>query len=118
MHRFLILTVEPLSNKKGDYRLGLSTADLLFLLENSNLVQEVEIFLGQKVPILISAKAISVYRRWGKIVNPKISEWIVANHLNVNENRAPTKLIFELKIKQHKHFYKLYANQMNLTLKK
>lgn len=62
---------------------------------------------------------LGTYRSFGKLVNPLISDWITLNDLHLTERVKPTKLIFELKITESKHIYKLYKNQgfLNPNLK-
>jgi hypothetical protein len=107
--RNVILTVEPLNTPNNDYRLGLMTEDLEQLRESLKTITSVEVVFD-KTKVVIS-KSLTVYRNYGKLVNPQISEWITSNKYNETEKRKPTKLIFVFKATELKHTYTLYTNQ-------
>jgi len=108
--RNVILTIEPLKNSNNDYRLGLMTEDLAQLRESSKTIKSIEVVFDNKLKV-VNCQALAVYQNHGKLVNPQISEWITSNKYNDTEKGKPTKLIFELKVTELKHIYKLYTNQ-------
>lgn len=108
--RNVILTVEPLNTPNSDYRLGLMTEDLEHLGQSSKTIKSIEVVFDSKTKVIIS-QALTVYRNYGKLVNPQISEWITSNKYNETERGKPAKLIFVFKATEGKHTYKLYKNQ-------
>jgi hypothetical protein len=114
--RFLILTVEPLSNKGKSYRLGLMSFDFLELKTEIQLIESVKVKLGNSVGnITINDKSsLKTYKEFGKLVNPAISNWITTNGLQNTQKGHPCKLIFELKNNKKEHIYTIYNNQLNL----
>ncbi|MGV1013128.1 MAG: hypothetical protein ACOYBS_11845 [Flavobacterium sp.] len=108
--RNIVLTVEPLNNQNSDYRFGLMSEDLDQLKEISKTIKSIEVVLDNKTK-LVTSQALTVYRNYGKLVNPLISEWIISNKYNETERGKPTKLIFVFKATEGKHTYKLYKNK-------
>jgi hypothetical protein len=108
--RNVILTVEPLNTPNNDYRLGLMKEDFEQLRESSKRITSIEVAFDGNTKVEIS-KSLTVYRNHGKLVNSKISEWILSNRYNETEKGKPTKLVFEFKATELKHTYKLYTNQ-------
>jgi hypothetical protein len=98
--RNVILTVEPLNTPNNDYRLGLMKEDFEQLRESSKRITSIEVaFAGNKVEI---SKSLTVYRNHGKLVNSKISEWILSNRYN-ELKRKTNQISFEFKATELKH---------------
>ncbi len=108
--RYVILTVEPLNTPNNDYRLGLMKEDLEQLSESSKAIKSIELIFDNNTKVFIS-QSLTVYRNHGKLVNPKISEWIKFNKYNETERGKPSKLIFVFKATELKHTYALYKTQ-------
>ena len=114
--RFLILTVEPLSNKSKSYRLGLMSFDFLELKKDMQLIESVKVKLGNAVGSITinDQSSLKTYKEFGKLVNPSISNWITTKGLQNTPKGNPCKLIFEIKRNKKEHIYSLYVNQLNL----
>ena len=97
LRRFYILNTEPLKNEKEDYRFGLMKSDFDDLKPYFNQINSVEVkFHKERIKI---ESALKTYLKYGKLVNPKISDWIKQNNIHLTEKGHPTKIIFELKIR-------------------
>lgn len=106
LRRYFILNVEPLKNNNEDYRFGLMKPDFDDLKPYFNYVKSVEVKLfNDSIKI---ENALKTYLTYGKLVNPKISDWIKQSDTHLTEKGQPSKLIFELKITKEKHIYMLY----------
>lgn len=114
--RFLILTVEPLSNKGKSYRLGLMSFDILELKTEIQLIESVKVKLGNAIGNITinDNSSLKTYKEFGKLVNSSISNWLTTNGLQNTQKGRPCKLIFELKKNKKEHIYTLYNNQLNL----
>ena len=110
--RFLILTVEPLSNPVRNHRLSLMRQDYHEFTQLIAGSSRVIVQLGNNN--VDCTGAIGVYRRHGRLVSVLLSNWIHANQLSLTPPGNPAKIIFELKITSTIHRYILYPQQMNL----
>lgn len=111
MNKIIILTVQPLSNKKKDYRLGMNTNDFNaiepFLVKIKKLT--IELNFGQGIILLDNS--LETYRNYGNFVNSAISKWIMENNYHLRRHNKICKLIFEQKVNLNHHHYIIYPNQ-------
>jgi hypothetical protein len=111
--KYIILTVEPLRNVNKTFRLGLMKEDFNQIRISTLNIKSVEVILDsiENKRVVNIIEALRTYSQFGKLVNPLIDDWIKSNDLHLTQSRKPTKLIFELKITEKKHIYKLYKNK-------
>ena len=107
MSKYLILTVAPLNNANGNYRLGIDSYHRRMI--NQENVKKISVYLSDK-PIIIT-EAITTYKNHGSLVSSELSEWLKQKGLHNYQRGNPCKLIFEFKDKDHHHIYRLYNNQ-------
>ena len=110
MANHVILTVHKLKNAKNQYRFGMSEKDKKALKgKKIRQVKSVSIELEETIHLLDNS--IKTFSNHGNLVNPKIDEWIKSNSMHLKKSSKPVKLIFEQKIYNGHHYYKLYPNQ-------
>lgn len=110
-NRFIILTVQNYGKPSKSYRLNNIEFNIDLQQDDLSKVNDVEVFLQKGKKITLTEGTIMTYRKHGSILHSEINKWITSNKYNETERGKPTKLIFELKVTEIKHIYKLYQNQ-------
>jgi hypothetical protein len=105
MKQKVILTVEPLSDAKKTYRLGIELALLRDLKALKVRAKKVYVVLTNDNPQGVSIRAIKTYNNWGKLVNPMINKWIYNNGLNNYMDGFPRTIRFSLEISGDVNIY-------------